>query len=394
VLAILAALAGPLLYLAGQEGGGLHIYGGSSKGKTTLLQIAASVWGRGASPGYVRAWRATANGLEGAAASAFDAALVLDELGVIDVRDAQAAIYGLANGSGKARPARDGSLREPKSWRVLILSSGELPVEAKLNEDRGKKARAGQLVRMLDIQADRGMGVGVFDHAGPENDPGKLAKTFKHAAISAYGTAGPEFVRRIIAEGCDEVGNMIRDMIRGFIETTVSAGADGQIDHAAQRLGLIAAAGELAAALGVTSWQEGEARAAAAWALERWIEHRGGTEPAEIRQAIEQVRLMIEQHGEARFEPLDDADAKPVLSRLGWRKGRGPDREWMIPPQVWKAEICAGLDPTMVARALAGRGLLRRQDGRNLQCSVKIGGASKRAYVLTSAIIDGGADAA
>lgn len=245
VLAISAALAGPLLHLAGQEGGGLHVFGGSSRGKTTLLQIAASVWGRGATPGYVRAWRATANGLEGAAASAADTLLVLDELGVIDARDAQSAIYGLANGAGKARATRDGSLREPKSWRILTLSSGELPVEAKLTEDRGKRARAGQLVRLLDLPADRGMGFGVFDHAGPDRDAGKLAKAFKYAAISAYGTAGPEFVRRVINENIDEVANIIRDMIRGFIETNIPAGADGQIDRAAQRLGLIAAAGNL-----------------------------------------------------------------------------------------------------------------------------------------------------
>jgi Domain of unknown function (DUF927) len=179
VLAISTAFAGPLLHLAGQEGGGVHIFGGSSKGKTTILQAAASVWGRGASPGYVRAWRATANGLEGAAASATDTALVLDELGVLEARDAQTAIYGLANGSGKARTARDGSLREPKSWRVLILSTGEVPIETKLAEDRGRKARAGQLVRMLDIPADRCRGFGVFDHGGPSNDAGALAKAFK-----------------------------------------------------------------------------------------------------------------------------------------------------------------------------------------------------------------------
>ena len=88
VLAISAALAGPLLDLAGQEGGGVNIFGGSSLGKTTVIQAAASVWGRGDSPGYVRAWRATANGLEGAAASATDTVLILDELGVVEARDA------------------------------------------------------------------------------------------------------------------------------------------------------------------------------------------------------------------------------------------------------------------------------------------------------------------
>jgi hypothetical protein len=44
----------------------------------------------------------------------------------------------------------------------------------------------------------------------------------------------------------------------------------------AQRLGLIAAAGELATALELVPWQLGEAREAAAWALTQWIEGRGG----------------------------------------------------------------------------------------------------------------------
>jgi putative DNA primase/helicase len=77
VLAISTALAGPLLHLAGLEGGGVHVFGPSSQGKTTLLRLAASVWG---GPSFVRSWRATANGLEGAAAGSSDTLLVLDEL--------------------------------------------------------------------------------------------------------------------------------------------------------------------------------------------------------------------------------------------------------------------------------------------------------------------------
>lgn len=179
-LTISAALAGPLLLLAGQEGGGVNIFGRSSQGKTTIIQAAASVWGRGSSPGFVRAWRATANGLEGAATSATDTVLLLDELGVLEVRDAQAAFYSLSGGAGKARAARDGSLREPKTWRVLVLSTGEAPIETKLAEDKGRKARAGQLMRMLDVSADRGASFGVFDWAARimtrQNLPKRLKK--------------------------------------------------------------------------------------------------------------------------------------------------------------------------------------------------------------------------
>lgn len=387
ILAISTALAGPLLCLVGQEGGGVHFCGISSKGKTTLLQMAASVWGRGdAGGGYVRAWRATANGLEGAAASATDTALPLDELGQVEARDAAAALYSLSNGGGKVRAARDGGMREPKSWRVMFISTGEITSETKLSEDRGRKARAGQMVRLLDIPADRGFGV--FDHAGPDGDAAKLAKACKHAAVSAYGVAGPEFVRRVIGEGV--TGDLIREMLEDFRAQVVPSGSDGQIDRAAHRLGLIAAAGELATALGVTPWEPGEARAAAAWALAKWIEGRGGSEPAEARQAVEQVRLFIEQDGAGRFESLDNPDAKQVNNRLGWRKGD----EWWIPSQTWKAEICNGQDPQFVARVLFERGMLRRQGGDTYQCLVNIGGAQRvRAYVLTRRILDGGGDA-
>ncbi len=388
VLAVSTALAGPLLGLAGYEGGGLHLWGQSSAGKTTALRIAASVWGRGDTPGFVRAWRATANGLEGAAAGATDTALILDELGQAEAYELAAALYMLANGGGKARAHRDGTLREPRTWRVLTLSSGELPVDAKLTEDRGRKPRAGQLVRMLDIPADRGLGFGVFDFAGPDGDAALLAKRCKLAAASAYGTAGREFVRRLIA--CGVTGDDVRSMVADFAATEVPAGADGQIDRAAERLGVVAAAGELATKYGVTGWMPGEARKAAASALAQWIKGRDGLEPAEVRQAIKAVRHFIEAHGDARFD-LDDPDARPVHNRAGWRKGAGNEQRWLILPEVWKAEVCAGLDPTSVAKVLAEpkRGMLiKGNDGYSKV--EKIAGTPKRVYVVTPRIFDGG----
>jgi putative DNA primase/helicase len=389
-LAVSAALAGPLLYLAGQEGGGLNFYGPSSKGKTTLLQCAASVWGVGGSPGFVRAWRATANGLEGAAAASTDTALILDELGQVDGRDLSAALYSLSNGSGKSRAARDGSLRDPKTWRVIVISSGEIPTEGKLTEERGRRAHAGQLVRLLDVPIDKGRGFGAFDDGGPDGDAGKLAQRFKLAASKACGTAGPEFVRLLLAERVTP--DAMRASVSEFVANHVPDGADGQIERAAQRFGLIATAGELATVLGVTPWSAGHVTDAAAWALGQWIAMRGGTASAETRQAIEQVRHALEQHGESRFEPLDEADARPVPNRLGWRKGSGAEREWLIPSETWKREICAGLDAKLAARTLADAGMLERA-GDGLQCVRRVKGQNVRCYVLNASLFEGGGDA-
>ena len=189
---------------------------------------------------------------------------------------------------------------------MFVLSSGELPVEAKIAEDYGRKARAGQTIRLLDIPADRGLGFGAFDHAGECADAGKLADAIKDAARSAYGTAGPELVRRLLASGIEQIiADGLRAKLDGFIRKFVAAGSSEQIARAAKKFALIGIAGELATALGVTPWEKGEAGEAAQWAFNRWLEARGGVGSHEERQAIEQVRLMIVQHGEARFECAD-----------------------------------------------------------------------------------------
>jgi len=383
VLMISTALAGALLYLTAIEGGGVHVYGPSSIGKSTLMALAASVWGRGDVHGYVRTWRATANGLEGAAALATDTVLILDELGQVHPREIGYALYTLAGGAGKSRAARDGSLRETRSWRVITISSGEIAVDAKLTEDRGRKPRAGQLIRMLGIAAAGEFGV--FDSAGPGNDAAALARACKLAARSAYGTAGPEFVRRLNADGV--TGDEVRGMVDDFVAAHVSRDADGQVDRAAQCFGLFAAAGKLATEFRMTDWREDEAREAAAWALQQWVEARGGSDPAEDRQAIEQVRLFIETHGAARFDDLNNRDARPALNRAGWRKGAGEDQRWLIPPEIWKVEVCAGLDAKLVARALASRGMLEKGGDGNSKVE-KIDGVSHRVYVVTPRIFD------
>src|SRR3982074_2840528 len=94
--------------------------------------------------------RTTANALEGAAAIHSDTLLALDELGMIDPREAAAAACQLAAGRGKGRSARDGSLRASMTWRTMVISTGEVRLSDKLVEGK-QKARAGQQVRLVDI---------------------------------------------------------------------------------------------------------------------------------------------------------------------------------------------------------------------------------------------------
>ena len=89
--------------------------------------------------------------------------------------------------------------------------------ETKIAEDNGRRARAGQTIRLLDVHVDRGFGFGAFDNGGQFTDASKLADAIKDAARSAYGTAGPEFVRHLMAAGVDEVATEAKRAVTSFV---------------------------------------------------------------------------------------------------------------------------------------------------------------------------------
>jgi putative DNA primase/helicase len=384
VFAVSTALAGPLLGLLGSEGGGFNLYGQSSRGKTTTVQAAASVWGKGDSPGFVCPWRSTANALEATAAMHTDTLLPLDELGTMDAKEAAVAAYSLAGGIGKTRLKRDASLRPSMAWRVMVLSASEVRLTDKLMEGH-QRARPGQQVRLVDIPADAGKGFGAFDNGGAHGDPKALADQIKIAAQTSYGTAGPEFVRRLIVDGIDKKPDDIKAIMDAFSGRCVPLGADGQVLRVVDRFALVAAAGELACDLEIVPWQKGDALKAACRCFTDWLDSRGGAEAGEVQAAISQVRLFIENHGDSRFEPIGTQN-RPVNNRAGWRKGDGSEREWLIPSETWKSEVAVGHNPKLVARVLAERGMLKRaNDG--FQCVERIQNIPQRVYVVTARIL-------
>lgn len=159
MFALMAAFLGPLLKPLGIDGGGFHFWGRSSVGKTTLLQIAGSVWGYSSSPAteatksFVQLWNQTSNGLEAVSACHSDMLILLDEIGLYAGSDLGADLYLLASGRGKVSMDSQRNLRDTRSWRGNILSTGEVPVSAAI-EKNGKKAKAGQLLRLIDIHVD------------------------------------------------------------------------------------------------------------------------------------------------------------------------------------------------------------------------------------------------
>ncbi len=389
VLAVCVALAAPLLEPLGQESGGLHLVGGSSLGKTTALRVAGSVCGGGLN-GFIKQWRATDNGLESIAAAHCDALLCLDEMGQAGGKVVSEVAYMLANGQGKSRAARDGQARKTHTWRVLFLSTGEITLADKLAEDGKGRVKAGQAVRVVDIPADAGAGLGLFEMLHSCASADLLARQLKEASNNYYGTPFRAFLQALVADR-DALIHQVQDFMRTFEAENCPEGADGQVKRVCGRFALLAAAGELGASLGVLPWTTGEAARAAATCLRSWVGQRGGTGAAEVTAGLEQVRRFFQAHGAARFEDLDATEPRAVVNRAGYRRRENGEIVFMVFPEIFKGDVCAGFNAKVVCAELKSLGILRADSGHNTK-NIRTPDGQRRMYVLTSAILGGPTD--
>lgn len=382
VFALSAAFAGPLADVAGEDSGGFHLRGGSSSGKTTALKVAASVWGNPAS--YPRLWRATANGLEGLAALHNDGLLILDELSQIDPKEAGEAAYLLANGQGKARASRTGAARQSARWRLLFLSAGEESLTA-LMARAGRKVNAGQEIRLADIDADAGAGMGAFEVLHEQPSPAALALAVKDAAIRNHGVAGVSWLRKIVADRAT-LPDTISEGIKGFVGDVVSDDAAGQVLRVARRFALVAMAGELATHYGITGWANGEAVIAAKKCFEAWLESFGGAGNREERNILSQVRAFFEAHGASRFEDIHATVDQRIINRAGFhRVGPNGEREYLVLPEAFKRDVCSGFDTPTATKMLLEAGWIEPgKDGKTSQKPRIPGMGPTRCYLFTS----------
>lgn len=383
IFAISTAFAAPLLEPLGMESGGFHFVGGSSIGKTTILEVAGSVCGGGDINGFTRPWRTTDNALEGVAANHCDSLLCLDEIGQVDARVAGDIAYMLANGQGKTRARKDGTSRKPQEWRTLFLSSGELTLADKIREDGNRRATAGQDVRVVNIPADAGVGLGAFETLHGYKDGHAFAQKLKDTVKSLYGQPIRAYLAALVPKR-QVLTRQVAEEMKRFTADLCPPDADGQVKRVCSRFALVAAAGELAIRLGIAPWAPGSALDASRTCFLAWLDNRGGVEPAEVREGLAQVRRFFEAHGASRFEDLSHKGGERIANRAGFKRIVDGSYEYYVLPQAFKQEVCQGFNPTVICKALAERGLLVRSSEGKYQVNMSIpheGGEKKQTKV-------------
>jgi uncharacterized protein (DUF927 family) len=429
-LSVSMAFAAALIHLVGEDGGGINIYGDSRTGKSTCGLASASVCGgnpdAGGARALVRTWRITSNSGEAIAAQHSDTGLVMDELGQSDARDVGQCQYMLSGGQGKARLDRGSTLRSVLRFRVFYLSTGEVTLASKMAE-AGIKVKAGQGVRLVDIPADEGQGLGAFGNVHKADSAGAFAQSIKEATDKYFGTPFRHFVSCIVTmldtdkNYCDRLRSDMDLLTRDWLEPFGTHG--GQVRSVCRRFALIALAGNLATDFGITGWgtaPEGgrEAEWAAHTCFMAWLRGRGTTGSHEDAQAVMQLRKFVAEHGGSRFDDWGerilqdgeqpDPNAPPpvprfrTINRAGWRRFIGPDQAGGEQGGQWHYffttdgmhEALAGLTYKDALKVLVSRGMVLPGSGAEIARSLTVPGVGKqRLYQVPSSVMSATVDA-
>jgi len=204
-----ASFAAPLLKLVGQRVFIIHAWGVTRGGKTAALKAALSVWGEPEE--LIASFNATKVGLERLAAFYCDLPLGIDERQVVGDRHGfvESLVYLLGLGKGKVRGAKGGGLQTFNRWRTVVLSTGEEPLSTD-NSSGGIKTRVLEL----------------YGRPIPNED---VAMRIHNETAIYYGTAGPEFVRKILSSGMDfqseymEIQDKLKERFEGHVSSHVAA---------------------------------------------------------------------------------------------------------------------------------------------------------------------------
>lgn len=121
-----------------------HLRGDSSSGKTTMLCLAASVFGPGTEKdpnGVISSWNATRNSLLRRLMNVNGILMGLDEVSMNREKDFTGLLYSICSGVEKDRLTRDAEVQARLVGTYILLSTGEASLLAKTNGNIGLSMR-------------------------------------------------------------------------------------------------------------------------------------------------------------------------------------------------------------------------------------------------------------
>ncbi len=392
LLSLAIAFAAPLIGRLDIAGGGFHLRGASSIGKTSLIRAASSVF---SDQRFMQTWRATSAGLEGIAALHNDALLALDEIGQVSPDAASETAYMLGNGLGRTRATKDGLAKETARFRLLYLSTGEESLADRVQDDRvgRRRAMAGQEIRMLDIPSEVGKN-GVFENLHGFPNGAALADHLREASQNQHGTPFEAMVKAIIATSPDGI-NILKARVTNVAGELSKGLEGGQVLRAAERFAVACVAAQFAGEHDIAPWSAKEVMAAIRTCFQAWLLERGGDGALERTKAILSVQRFIQAHQTSRFEWIGSpnvADFEPedtprTNNLVGYYFRDREDVRYGF-TKGGLEEAVGGLNFKTAVANLADAEFLEKDAEGKTSISKRVRGSKMRLYMIRASILE------
>jgi hypothetical protein len=260
--ALTIAFAGPILDLSRvRENPGFEFSGPKGVGKTTLLYLAASVWGPALEPAGRNYWisaNATINAIEAEFPRHADSFLAIEEMSAMNAGESAKAranhtrefIFRTAQGTTKSRY----QVAKERPVRFAWMATTNDPA-AMLLGDHGGDAAEATGDRLLAIPISRKRLRGIFQQRLPAGcvTGEEAARAIAELVSEHYGHPIRRFLKALVtarAEGEDELRAQIETYILEFRDAVGADGNVGSEARVADSFAVVYAAGKLAQTYG------------------------------------------------------------------------------------------------------------------------------------------------
>ena len=225
-----ASFTAPLLEILDAPNFIIDNWGLTSIGKTTTIEIAASVWGLPIKElgGLVRGWNATLVSVERLACLFNHLSIFYDDSQTANLKILDNMVYTIANGTGRQRGSVKGS-QKISFWRTIAFSTGEKQL-TQISELEGIKAR------IIDL----------YGSPFGKTEQSELIHEIKSIIHTNYGHAGRKFIEEIISRINNKSNDILKKDYNQAYSDLAKLGKDNISDRLARYMGAVEVAGNLA----------------------------------------------------------------------------------------------------------------------------------------------------
>lgn len=393
---VYVALLPPLLDILGCPNFCFEWAGTTSRGKTTAFTLAASVWGhpdqRHTDGSVARGWDATVVGIEQAAQFCSGTPLFVDDTKVASNKERiPQLIYTIEKGLGRTRGARNGGMQLNRTFRTVLISTGEAPLIS-FSRDGGLRTR------VLEVM-DPPFG----EYSEQTRD---LVAAVREGSLANHGLLGPLFVAWLL-EHRKRWGEW-RAAFQAYRQHEQKTAKSEQATRMLEYVAAVRMAAELL--------EECLEQTVPAWgSLEEWplIQHQcfpavaclahlraaarhQAADAAPSVRALDWLRSWMAGHAQdfwgqrpgPRMHPAHDPEPSDVAPGSGWL-GRWKEADevvYVLPDRLESALEAAGFDAAAVVHAWVEDGTIRCEKGHHTVL-VRLAGVRSRAYAFPAATL-------